>query len=458
MNKKSLLVPALVFVLTIAGSAFAQKSIASPNSILGAQVVADPNAAPDAAARFNCELASFASGGFCYGPSAMQAAYGTDKLLNAGFDGTGQTIVIIDAFGSPTIDADLADFNARFGLPAPPFFQQIRMPGAPVFDPTNNDVVGWTVEIALDVEWAHAIAPGASIILVAGASDSFDDLLAAQNYAIDNRLGSVISESFGGPEPGLTSSADGLALLQQEELSYKHAADRKMTVFVSAGDSGTAFQVAPGVFVRAPQYPATSSFVTAVGGTNLFFGTATNARPAPPCTNCPGQIAGTYQGEVVWNDGGGAGGSGVSGFFALPNFQQHLPKANLTALAGHRGYPDISYNAGVVGGVIVHIGTINPNPAAFFLVGGTSAGAPQMAALGSIGNQIRGEPMGGINDKLYNRARKAAFAQFLHDITVGNNDFAGVVGFPAAAGWDQATGWGTPNAGLIQQIFIDDDE
>lgn len=454
MKKTSLLVLTVFFALTV-GSAFAQH-YALPNSIVNDSVIVDPNTAPDAAAHFTCELRAFATNAFCFGPSAIRAAYGTDQLLNAGFDGTGQTIVIIDAFGSPTIDADLADFDALFGLPAPPSFQQIRMPGAPPFDPTNNDQVGWTVEIALDVQWAHAIAPGASIILVAGASDSFDDLLAAQNYAIDNRLGSIMSESFGGSELGLISSADGLAILQQEELSYKHAREAKMSVFVSSGDSGAA-GVFNGVIQRVPQYPATSSFVTTVGGTALRFGTPTNAAPAAPCPNCPGGIAGTYQSESVWDERGGAGGAGVSAFFELPNFQQHLPKANLSAIGGNRAYPDVAYHAAAAGGVIVHIGTIAPAANAFFLVSGTSSGTPQWAGLAAIADQIAGHPLGELNKKLYRLGRQGALNALMHDITVGNDNFAGVLGFPAAKSWDQVTGWGSPNAGLIQSLATDDD-
>ncbi|MGZ4872006.1 MAG: S53 family peptidase, partial [Candidatus Angelobacter sp.] len=353
---------------------------------------------------------------------------------------------IIDAFGSPTIDADLAAFDTLFGIPAPPSFQQIHMPGSTPFDPTNQDQVGWAGEIALDVQWSHAIAPGASIILVAAASDSFEDILAAQNYAIDNRLGSVISESFGASELGLGASADGLAIIAANEESYKRARNAKIGTFVSAGDNGVAGRF-NGVIQRVPQYPATSTFVTTVGGTNLFFGSTTAANPN-----------GTYQGELVWNDGFGAGGGGISSLFELPNFQQHLPKSSLATLSGHRGYPDIAYNAGVVGGVLVHDGVLAPSPTAFFLFGGTSAGAPQWAAVASIANQVAGHPLGLLNKRIYKLGRQGTLSTFLHDVTLGDNGFAGVTGFLAAPGWDLATGWGTPNVGFVQQLATDDDE
>ncbi|MGZ4842482.1 MAG: S53 family peptidase, partial [Candidatus Angelobacter sp.] len=426
--------------------AFAQTL--SPASIVADKVEALIGTTPDATAHFTCELRPFnrSKGLFCYGPAAIRAAYGVDKLIAAGFDGTGQTIVIIDAFGSPTIDADLAAFDTLFGIPAPPSFQQIHMPGSTPFDPTNQDQVGWAGEIALDVQWSHAIAPGASIILVAAASDSFEDILAAQNYAIDNRLGSVISESFGASELGLGASADGLAIIAANEESYKRARNAKIGTFVSAGDNGVAGRF-NGVIQRVPQYPATSTFVTTVGGTNLFFGSTTAANPN-----------GTYQGELVWNDGFGAGGGGISSLFELPNFQQHLPKSSLATLSGHRGYPDIAYNAGVVGGVLVHDGVLAPSPTAFFLFGGTSAGAPQWAAVASIANQVAGHPLGLLNKRIYKLGRQGTLSTFLHDVTLGDNGFAGVTGFLAAPGWDLATGWGTPNVGFVQQLATDDDE
>jgi subtilase family serine protease len=438
----------LIFtLLAIASVTVANAQTFSPTSILADRVEA-LNVTPDATAHFQCELRKFdlTQGIFCYGPAAIRAAYGVDKLIAAGFDGTGQTIVIIDAFGSPSIDSDLADFDALFGLPAPPSFQQIHMPGSVPFDPTNSDQVGWTEEIALDVQWSHAIAPGASIILVSAASDTFADLLAAQNYAIDNRLGSVMSESFGASELGLGASPDGLAIIAANEESYKRAGSAKMGTFVSAGDNGVAGRF-NGVVQRVPQYPATSAFVTTVGGTNLFFGSTTAANPN-----------GTYQGEAVWNDVGGAGGGGISSVFEVPNFQQHLPKASLATLNGHRGYPDISYNAGVDGGVLVHVGTLAPGATSFFLFGGTSAGAPQWAALASITNQVAGHPLGLLNKRIYQLGRQGALNTLLHDVTVGNNGFAGVTGFLAAPGWDLATGWGTPNVGFAQQLAADDDD
>ncbi|MGZ4875414.1 MAG: hypothetical protein ACXV5R_09620, partial [Candidatus Angelobacter sp.] len=94
----------------------------------------------------------------------------------------------------------------------------------------------------------------------------------------------------------------------------------------------------------------------------------------------------------------------------------------------------------------------------FFLFGGTSAGAPQWAAVASIANQVAGHPLGLLNKRIYKLGRQGTLSTFLHDVTLGDNGFAGVTGFLAAPGWDLATGWGTPNVGFVQQLATDDDE
>jgi subtilase family serine protease len=409
-----------------------------------ADLIAD--ATPAATAHFSCELRPFslAKGLYCYGPAAIRHAYGVDQLIAAGLDGKRQTIVIIDAYGSPTLEADLAAFDTVFGLPAPPSIQQIHMPGSTPFNNTDPNQLGWAEETSLDVQWAHAIAPGAKIILVAAATNNDPDILAAQNFAIKNHLGHIISESFGESELALLQTVDGVKSIDDNEESLERARDADISVLVSSGDSGPAETDDNGVLQTFPvaSYPASSPNVTAVGGTNLFFGSATNADPN-----------GTYQGEVVWNDGFGAGGGGVSMTFGTPKYQRkNLPLTTLSSLNGHRGYPDVAYNAGVVGGVIVHLGFLPPAANGFYLFGGTSAGAPQWAAITSIANQSAEEPLGFLNDRLYKLGKRGVLSTVMHDITVGNNTFEGVTGFSAKPGWDLATGWGTPNTGFVPKL------
>jgi subtilase family serine protease len=393
-------------------------------------------AGPTAKAHFTCELRPFdlSKGLFCYGPAAIRSAYGLNGLINAGFNGTGRTIVILDAFGSPTAFSDLQAFDKLFGVPDPPSFNVITMPGTPPFDPTDNNQLGWAEEVSLDVQWSHAVAPGANIILVAAASNSDVDLIAGLNFAIDNRLGDVVSMSFGQTELGLTDPA-GRQILDAWDLAFKHARENHITLFVSSGDNGSDTGL---IGVQNVSFPASSKRVTAVGGTNLFFGSATNADPN-----------GTYQAEIVWNDGFGAGGGGISLLFPEPQYQEGLAALNLPPLQEERGVPDVAYNAGVVGGVIVHLGFLPgfPPSGAFFIFGGTSAGAPQWSGIIADINQAVGHQVGFLNNRLYKLGKHGQLP--FHDITIGDNGFNFVTGFSAVPGYDLATGWGTPNFGNI---------
>lgn len=433
----------------------------SRHAIRGEKAFAVADATPNSTAHFSCELRSWTSTGLpCYGPDAIRKAYGLYDLIKAGTNGAGQTIVIIDAFGSPTVESDLAAFDAKFGLPAPPSFQQVPMPGSTPFDYSDFNQLGWAEETSLDVQWAHAIAPGANIVLVTAVTNSDADILAAQNYAIDNNLGFIISESFGESELALQQDgAEGAQILSDNEKSYRRARRHHISVLVSAGDDGAAGFDIDGNLQPVPvaNYPASSPNVTSVGGTNLFFGTATHADPN-----------GTYQGEVVWNDGFGAGGGGISKVFGLPDYQEDsLPKATRKALKGRRGYPDVAYNGGVYGGVIVHLGFLDtafgPGNNGFYIFGGTSAGAPQWAGVAALGGQLAKRPLGFLNKRLYKLGARGVLAGLMHDVTVGDNSLAGVTGFPAGPGWDLATGWGTPNFGSKLSVLAgagddDDDE
>jgi subtilase family serine protease len=398
---------------------------------------------PSATARFGCELAPFdlSQGLYCYGPAAIRAAYNVNDLLNSGFNGAGQTIVILDAFGSPFIASDLKLFDLVFGLPDPSF-TIITMPGTPPFDPNNGNMVGWTAEIALDVQWSHAIAPGANIVLVAAKSDSDQDLTAALNYALDNHLGSVVSMSFGESEAFL-ADPDGLDVAQAWTTAFQKARQQHVTLLVSSADQGSATQGFP---FQSVSWPASSPLVTSVGGTNLQFGTATNADPN-----------GTYRSEMVWNDGFGAGGGGMSILSTEPNFQNdNVPAAVNTTLHGHRGVPDVAYNAGVVGGVVAAWSAFGPG--FFFIFGGTSAGAPQWAGIVADLNQARHRPLGYLNQRLYQLGGSGALTGLFHDVVSGDNSFFGIPGFPATPGYDLSTGWGTPNFGKQGVILAPTDE
>jgi subtilase family serine protease len=394
---------------------------------------------------FTCQVGR--SPNVCYDPYQVRHAYNINSLINAGYDGSGKTIVIIDAFQSPNIVQQLNFYNSFYGLPSlnglggPPnprlgTFTQIAPEGLPPFDPTNSDMIGWAEEISLDVLWSHAIAPGANIVLVLARSDGDVDILSATKYAVDHRLGDVISQSFGENENCLDPD-----LLAQQHQIFADATMKNMTVLASSGDFGSALPNCDGsALVQAVSNPASDPLVTSVGGTELH--AAPYCLTSLGCNPATNPAPGTYQGEIVWNEPNiGAGGGGFSVVYDEPSYQ------NGTIHGGkQRGLPDVSYSAAVLHGLLTYL-NIPGIPAGFYLFGGTSAGSPQWAAITAIADQKAGYSLGFINKSLYHIGQAPAhFAESFHDVTSGNNSFFGVPGFSAGAGWDPASGFGSPNA------------
>ncbi|HEY6405896.1 MAG TPA: hypothetical protein VIY29_00355, partial [Ktedonobacteraceae bacterium] len=165
-------------------------------------------------------------------------------LLNAGYTGKGQSIVIIDSFGSPTIRNDLKVFDAGYGIPDPPSFTILAPLGKIKFDPTNSDMVGWAFETSLDVEWAHSLAPDANIVLMTSPVSETEGVQGLpefqflEQYALDHHLGSIISQSWGATENTLFNPG-GKQVLNNFNAFYKEAAAQNVTVLASAGDNGT---------------------------------------------------------------------------------------------------------------------------------------------------------------------------------------------------------------------------
>ncbi|GCE13502.1 S53 family peptidase [Tengunoibacter tsumagoiensis] len=379
----------------------------------------------------------------CYSPQQIRQAYNLTPVLNAGYTGKGQTIVIIDSYGSPTALSDLKQFDADYGLPDPPSFQQLAPIGSVPFDPTNDDQLGWAEETSLDVQWAHAIAPDAGIIVLTSpvsetqGVQGLPEFLKLEQYALNNHLGKIITQSWGTTENTLFTP-EGRKVLAQFEAFYRRAALEGVTVLASSGDSGTANPDVDGNTYPFPTvgYPASSPWVTAVGGTSLY-----------------ADLDGNYQSENVWNGGfGDATGGGVSQYFSEPFYQYLLPGSDQAILKGHRAIPDISYNADPATSVPVYLGFLpGANRQGYYLFGGTSEGAPQWAGLIADANQYAHRPLGFLNTQLYLLgADKDAAAKVYHDITVGNNAQDPIPGYDATPGWDASTGWGTP---IAQQLF-----
>jgi subtilase family serine protease len=433
----------------------------------------------------------------CYTPQDIKVAYHYPSHL----DGSGQTIVIVDAFGSPTVQSDLNTFDTQFGLPATTI--QIVCQGGvcPKFNPSDSDQVGWTQETTLDTQYSHAMAPGAHIVLFVASSDDDLTLEQAVQSAVKMFPHSIISQSFGDPEldmlqgtcflttdtpTGDCSSSYVHHVLVTGESAYIRAAFEGDTVFASAGDWGAdnsavcvQFPVFPtcGFTSANPAYPSSSPWVTAVGGTmgNPYYLNSIPSCSGKTCStglvkfqntascqlntmNPTSSAACTpvgYGGEQVWNEPliGDATGGAPSLIFGLPFYQHDLGLKS-------RATPDVSYNAAVDGGVFGYWSAI-PSAAGFYIFGGTSAGSPQWAAIAALADQLAAQqhrgPIGFINPTLYAIGNNPKLYQRdFHDITVGNNIVTGSpdkVGFSAGPGWDDASGWGTPNvANLVPDL------
>jgi subtilase family serine protease len=381
---------------------------------------------------FGCQSA--AASVRCYGPDQMRHAYGVDDLVDAGYTGAGRTIVIVDAFQSPTIRQDLADFDTVWGLPDANL-RIVAPQGQVRYDPNDANQVGWAGEISLDVEWAHAIAPGADLVLALARTNNDIDIQDTLAYVANHRLGDVVSQSFGEAEACYGVNADGTrqpgARLSVEHAIYQRAVARGMTLVASAGDSGSTEPTCDGKGAMiAASTPASDPLVTGVGGTQLF---------ADPVT-------GAYDHEVVWNEEARfgfrtSGGGGFSSVYGVPGFQQSL--GSLPS----RGVPDVSYDAAIDGGVVVAFSAGVYPRGTFFIFGGTSSGAPQWSGIVADVAQLNGRSLGDINPALYSIARSTPGA--FHDIMVGQNGDYGLGGFTAGTGWDAASGLGSPVAGTL---------
>jgi hypothetical protein len=375
-----------------------------------------------AAIQFSCQANSPPT---CYGPAQIRAAYGTDQLSA---DGAGQTIVIVDPFQSPTIKQDLADFDSLFGIPAPPSLQILAPDGLTPFDQGSPDQVSSAGDITLDVEWAHAIAPAANIDLVLAKTNADSDIESALQYAVTNHLGNVISMSFGEAEACLAATTR-----TSQHAVFQTAANSGMTLLAPSADQGAAMPTCDGSsFMKAVSTPASDPLVTGVGGTLLRADGTTGA----------------YQSESVWNEPGfnAASGGGFSTLYPAPAYQASLG-------LGSRGVPDVAYNAGFGTGVLIVWSTSGAGPGLVFDFGGTSAGAPQWAGLVAMADELAGHSLGSINPTLYQIASDpSAYSADFHDITMGDNTYDGLItvaGYSAAAGWDPASGLGTPRANAL---------
>jgi subtilase family serine protease len=453
---------------------------------LGLQGIADLPSAPNGSLLFNWLHQ--------YAPVDICAAYGVDRLHNEGWTGKGQTIVIIEGgYGSPTALQDLQTFSTTFGLPAPNL--TIVYPGG---QPTLNGFkLNDAGETSLDLQWAHAIAPDANLVLIVSNPSESDGnqgipgVLKAVQYATTNYPGAPISQSFGTAEPSFHGAADGL--LQTYDAVYQQAIAAGCTPLAAAGDWGSANPTkqgfgsanAPGAFsYQTVCWPASSPSVTAVGGTWLQynwrwnpqtnFQTAlaisyllTGVKPSPydPIIQAlfnwdatGDSVEGVYQEEwwILFRGYGSATGGGLSAVFPTPWWQAGLP---MSLTQGARAVPDLSWNAATDGSVLVY----STPGGGWDSYSGASCGTPQIAGLVAIANQMRAAlgkgPVGHLAPKLYQLATSnyadnfndivpETFGSGTNAITLQDNRWYPypVPGLPTTAGYDLTTGLGSPKA------------
>jgi len=487
-----------VLAMGVALTVFAQKAGKSP-SIASLQKDGTPALFQPAVAEWQflesgtsppTESACYAAGVRCFTPFAMQNAYNVSPLYSQGFTGKGKTIAVIDSFGSATIANDLRVFSSAFGLPhlcgeagvscAPgmPTFTILEIQGSPPPNPPPpNNGTGhenhnlWALEVSLDVEWAHAIAPEANIILVTTPTaevlgvQGFPQMMNAVQYVVDNHLADVISMSLGAGEGTFSGTASLLQLRQ----AFIRAQTNHVTVLASSGDGGTtnALKVPtknPGLIpYPSVGWPASDPLVTAVGGTRLCMDATTglmvdNTSPPGVCQSNSGVR------ERAWPGSGG----GYSTLFPRPAFQMTLPGGSSYTgssvgapgpNSNMRGVPDVAFQASSATGPLVYMtepgtktsgtgcGGANPCSAGWYVLGGTSCSAPQWAGLIAIADQIAGSDLGYINPALYEiAADPTKYAADFFDVTIGNNQTTSIPGYSASKGWDAVTGLGTPNA------------
>lgn len=421
-----------------------------------------------------------------YQPSEVRTAYGLNAVYEAGLNGAGQTIVIVDAYGSSTIAQDAEAFSAIYGLPdlTSTNFQIVKAPG--ISNNPHGVERSWDSETTLDVEWSHAIAPGANIALVlATDAGSLDEAI---NYAVVHHLGNVISNSWGGLE-----ALGNPARFNRDTRILEMAAAQGIDVNFSTGDFGDNSPVLGFVTV---QFPASSPFATAIGGTSLAlnpdntmgfqtgWGTNLTKIAAPVSSGSPPVVpplkvlgSGFSPNFFLGFQFGSTGGA--SGVFPRPAFQSNLSVPGNTRLV-----PDISWLADPFTGVEI----INTDPASGQLsvtvIGGTSLACPMFSALMAVASEKAGHGLGQAAQLVYSLPAGA-----ITDVTAVSspNDVTGAIdGRPVSAdalasplgnttsyfsalynspfstswfvitfgtdtslttgpGWDNVTGLGTPN-------------
>jgi subtilase family serine protease len=366
-----------------------------------------------------------------YNPTQVRTAYGINLLPN---QGQGVTVAIVDVFVDPNIQGDVNTFSTQYGLPkmdgvgSDPKLTIVTQPGTPN-SPVNGGPQDTSTETALDVEWVHAIAPLANIVLVFAKDFSYEDA---------DGLGLLPAVQTGTATPGVVATSVSYG---GGEFSTETTLESFFTTPTGANPSPVAidFSTGDGGF---PSFPAVSPSVLAVGGTSLFLQSA----------------RGAYGFETAWGDvnNDGAGGGGLSAFYGSPGFQ-----SNNGVKLSSRGIPDVSAIADPITGVSVFNSYDHSVFGTSWLeIGGTSLATPVVSGMIALAQQNRinsgllplSSPQ--INAKLYATYNSANYSKYFHDITIGNNNGGQAGGFfTAVTGYDLATGIGSPKGNMFVSLL-----
>ncbi len=431
-------------------------------------------------------------------PLDFATIYNTAPLINGGTNGSGVTIAVMGQIDLSSTASDVATFRSVSGLSANAYTQtvatdkatgrQYAPPAAPTATACSStnapDSCNDLYESELDVEWAGSAAPSASVIFYT----SDDVLNHSLLFAIDNDIAPIMSVSYGGCEVGNFSTSE----MESYNTSFEQANAQGITIFGPSGDAGATdcdYNVTSATQGLAVDFPASSPYVTGVGGTEFSEG-ADSATPSGTYwdnsqvdnTNPKASTALSYIPETVWNDtttditqqGGtlSSSGGGVSKYFQKPSWQtgtgvpadgfRDVPDVALNASADHDPYIVCALGSCQGGTYFIQSGT---NPGSFYAFGGTSVSTPSFAGiLALVEQKLGGTRLGNVNPYIYALANKTDLSSpIFHDVTTGDNKqpctsgstgcTSSPVGFSAGPGYDQTTGWGSVDANAFATDF-----
>ena len=402
-----------------------------------------------------------------YTPAQIKGAYGI-----SGYDGTGQTVAIIDAYAAPTIAADVNQWSVNRGLAAMTGNQltQVVAPGT-YHHPERGlkqDPQGWYGEETLDVEAVHGMAPAAHIVYV-GAPNNFQDLDAALNYVVDKHVAPIVTNSY-----GFNTEILPPGYIQPQEDTILQGATEGIGIYFSSGDNSDESLVQG---YTTTDWPASSPFVTSVGGTSLAVGASNNYLFETGWGSTTSSWTGT-----AWSPAPpgrwlyGAGG-GVSRIFAEPSYQQGVVPPSVFSAQGRTGraVPDIAADADPNTGYLIGETQTFPDGSvkySEYRIGGTSLASPLIAGIMALANQAAGHPLGFANPLLYGLAGSAAFTDVVNPSStvavVRTNYVNGVdasnglsyvlrtmnqtLSLHTTPGYDDVTGLGTPASSFLAKV------